>query len=205
MSEPPILICGPGFDLEDSERSLERIAPISLPNVTKYVITTGKFDTRGIAKGFNVEGNYPSEPTSLATLSAWAGQRVAQDPRARDGFDLFSLRSLLKKNKGFDFVILLRDEAEFEERWPQLQAEVSEGLFLTFGGRPGHSDNAAQRNVLFNVQDKWTSALLDLAWELYASGAVYAISPYSLEGALTTAMDALSIEIDWNNLKSDID
>lgn len=191
MPEPRILIVGPALNAAESARSLEMLGCVNLPDATKFVVTTGKFDAAGSAKTFNVETGYPAEPPALQSLAAWAEVPHGFDPRFRDGYDLYCLRSLLAKNDGFDYAVLLRDATGFEERWPDLKAKLEGRLFLTF--HPQLATAAASGNVLFDLRDERMPGLLELALDLYLSGAGYALPAYSLESALMTAIEALGL------------
>lgn len=167
------------------------LGSVTLPNVTKYVVTVGKFDTRKIATSFNVEAGYPAAPAYLQTLAVWAERPSRNEPRFRDGYDLHSLRKLLgKEGSDFDYAVLLRSADGFEESWPDLQAGLDGRTFLVFS-----SASAEERtpNVLLSLREKRAIEVLDLALEIYFTGAAYAIDPYSLEGALTAAVDALGL------------
>ena len=60
----------------------------NLPNATKFVITTGKFDAEKAASTFNIEGSYPAEPAHLQTLARYAAAGPGEQC-FRDGYDLF--------------------------------------------------------------------------------------------------------------------
>lgn len=194
MSDPRILLCGPALDPTESANRLEMLRLVALPNATKYVVTTGKFDAQKLAKTFNINAEYPAEPAYLHTLAAWAEFPDRCEPRFRDGCDLFCLRSILAKNGDFDYAILLREAVGFQERWPNLRAGAEGKMFLSFHEGLSAASDPAAANVLFNLRDKRASRFLDLASELYRTGAVYAMTPYSLERALMAAVDGLRLE-----------
>jgi hypothetical protein len=195
LSDPRILLLGPALDEAESAVSLERLRHVMLPNINKFVVTTGKFDTQKSAKTFNAEAGaeYPSETAYLQTLAAWAEVSNPRGPRFRDGYDLFCLRSILARNAPVDHAILLRDPILIQERWRELRDGVDGKLFLTFDEPSSERDGAAD-NVLFNLADPRATAFLDLLWDLFAGGAVYGMAPYSLDLALSTAAEALHIQ-----------
>ena len=99
LSEPTILLCGPALDAEESAVSLEVLRQVALPGAAKFLVTTGKFDTEGAAKGFNVEADYPAEPAYLQTLLRWSAAGGLDDPRFRDGYDLYCLGRILARHR----------------------------------------------------------------------------------------------------------
>lgn len=190
MSEPAVLLLGPAIDAAESASSLERLRSLSLPNSTSYVVTTGKFDARKLAKTCNVEAGYPSELTVLQTLAAWVEVPYRADSRFRDGYDLFCLQSALAKADSFDYAVLVRDVASLQESWPELLTRLGTDLFVVFGSG---SSIAGSPSVVLNLANPQLSAFLGCALELYLTGAAYGIPHYSLDEALITA--ACSAEI----------
>ncbi len=197
MREPHLLLCGPAFDAEESAASLQKLREITLPDVTKYVVTVSKFDTQGSAKTFNVEAGagHPAVPAHLLTLAQWAECPPRADPRFRDGYDLFCLRSIVEREDSADYAILLRDAADLPMRWRHLLAQVETRLFLTFGAADG-ADDASSRNLLLNLRDRRMASFLDIAQEIFTTGAAFGLPAYSLHGALTAAAEALRLEQD---------
>lgn len=197
MSERRVLLCGPALNADESADRLEMFSQIDLPGATKFVVTTGKFDAQKLARTFNVEADYPAEPACLQTMAGWAEVADRTGPCFRDGYDLFCLRRILAKDNAFEYAVILRDAANLEVRWPELQAQVSGRPYVCFGnGSAASSENLSGYNVMFNMQEDSASGCLELAWELYGSGAVYGMSPYSLETALATALDSLSLALE---------
>lgn len=191
MSEPAVLLLGPAIDAGESATSLERLGSLSLPNSTSYVVTTGKFDTRKLAKTFNVEAGYPGEVTVLQTFAAWAEIPYRTDARFRDGYDLFCLRSLLAKVDSFDYAVLVRNATSLQERWPELLTELQERLFVVLGSG---SPTSGSPSLVLNLADPRISPFLECAIELYLTGAVYGIPRYSLAEALITAARSAETE-----------
>jgi hypothetical protein len=199
LSDPSILICGPALDAAESADRLEMLRIVPWPNAKKYVVTTGKFDAGKLAKSININAQYPPEPVYLQTLAGWVGFPDRSGPRFRDGYDLFCLRKILTKDGGFDYAILLREAIGFQDHWQNLRASVEDRIFLTFhDGLSDASDLSASCNVLFDLRDRRALRTLDLAWELYLTGAVYALTSYNLNHALTLAVDALRLEDDFD-------
>jgi hypothetical protein len=188
LSDPRILVVGPALDEAGSSASLKTLAAIDLPNTTKYVVTKGKFDTRKVAKTANIEAGYPSEPAQLQTLASWAECPFRYDPRFRDGYDLYCLRTILEKGHEFDYALLMREQSRPQLRWPELLERIAGSLFLTVS-----SDDIGPSNLLLNLTEERASLFLDFALELYFTGAAYGISPYSFENALLTAAAALRL------------
>jgi hypothetical protein len=189
LPDPRILVLGAASNAAQSEEAVARLGRVDLPNVSKYVVTAGKFDSRAIAATLNVEAGYPAEPAVLHTLAAWAERQKPADLRFRDGYDLYCLRRLLANGAEGDLALILRDDTDLETVWPDLQEQIAGQLFLTFP-----LGNSVLPSILFNLNGPEASAFLDSAWELYLSGSVYAMDPYSLQRALTTASDALRLQ-----------
>jgi hypothetical protein len=188
LSEPTILLCGPALDDAESAASLEMLRRVALPGAAKFLVTTGKFDTEGAAKGVNVEANYPAETAYLQTLLRWSETGGLADPRFRDGYDLYCLRRILARHGPFDFAVVLRgDTINLEASWPELRSGVDGRMFLTFG-------DEASLSLLFDLQDSRASAFLDTAWQLYVTGAVYGIEGYALDRSLDLALEAIELE-----------
>lgn len=189
--EPRILLLGPALSADDSAQSLEILSRVTLPNATKYVVTVGKFDAGKIAASFNIESGYPAEPSYLKSLAAWTETSDRSDPRLRDGYDLYCLRELVAKEGGnFDYVILLRETAGFEENWTDPQARVNGKTFLAFSSALSGGKGP---NFLFSLRDQRAIKILDLALEIYFTGAAYAMKCYTLDGALTVAVETLGL------------
>ena len=186
MSDHRVILLGPAMDADESERALERLGRIVLPTASKHVVTTGKFDARHLAATFNVEAGYPNEPARLQTLAALAETGDSQ-PRFRDGYDLYCLRRFLAKGHEGDFVVMVRDDADLTRVWPELQERIEGRLFLVISEEPNGS-------VILNLRDPQAAALLETVLELYLSGAVYAMEPYSFSGALTAAAGTLRLQ-----------
>ena len=183
MSDPKLLILGPAFDPQESERSVACLDAVVLPNATKFVVTRGKFDAGAAAKTFNIDSGYPPEIAMLQTLATSAGCDHRSDPRFRDGYDLFCIRRLLDRHAGFDQLLLMRDPADLAQHWPEMLARASANMFAVSAAGGG--------NLLLNLADARSGALLDMAWSLYRSGAAYAIQPYGLGTAMGIAREAV--------------
>ena len=201
MFDPRILLLGPALNEAESAASLERLQRVVLPKATKYVVSPGKSDTQKCAKTFNAEAGaeYPADAPHMHTLAAWAEVRDWQDPRFRDGYDLFCLRSILSREEPFAYAILLREPVLVQERWRDLRVSADGKLFLTFSGESTGSASPAAENVLFNLADPRAQAFLELLWDLFFTGAAYAIAPYSFEDALNAAREALRFEDEISN------
>lgn len=185
MPNLALLILGPAFGAEESARSLANLKRVDLPHATKLVVTRGKFDADGAAKTFNIDSGYPAEIAELQTLATSSGHRFRDDPRFRDGYDLFCIRRLLERQSGFDLLLLLRDPNGLEQCWPEMLARASGGLFAV------DPDNG--RNLLLNLANPRCREMLELAWTLYRSGAAFAMQPYGLAAAMAAARDALDL------------
>jgi hypothetical protein len=186
-----ILLCIPALNGVESVKCRELVRQITLPNATKFIVANGKFDAEGAAKTLNIESGYPSGPAHLQTLSAWAEVDVGTDPRFCDGYHIYALRTLVAKESGFDYAILLRQESGLQDRWTELRTELDNGLFLTFGDQPWAS---AQPNVIFNVGHADGIRFLKCLSDLFETGIVYGLSPYSLHAALSAAAGGLLLE-----------
>jgi hypothetical protein len=187
------LLLASALDALESAAGLELLRNTILPNATKFVVTNGKLDTQKLAKTFNVESGYPAEPVHLQTLAAWA-EASRHDPRYRDGYDLFCLRKILAAQDGFDLAVLLRGPVDLgtgATLVTRLQGRLFRSLQAEIPTDPGADERT---NVLFDLRDQRIRAFLDHARELYVTGAVYGITPYSFERALSTAGQALQIE-----------
>jgi hypothetical protein len=193
LSEPTILLMAPALNEADSASGLEALLRVNLPKATKYVVTVGKFDARKLVNTFNIESGYPAEPTCLQTLASWAGVPHLEDSRFRDGYDLFCLRSILAKSGSYDYAILLRDAGSTEQDWAELAQKMEDRLFLALS-IPAAAAAGARASMMFNLADERSAGFLDLAWELYVTGTVYGLSPYSFDQALDIATDAQRIE-----------
>lgn len=193
LSESTILLCGPALNAAESAASLEKLRALNLPGGAKFLVTTGKFDTEGVAKGVNVEADYPSEPPFLQTLLTWSDAGGLPDPRFRDGYDLYCLRRVLARFQPFEFAVLLRQDAgNLEERWPELRKSVDGHLFLTFG-------NQSSPSLLVDLKDARATAFLESAWQLYITGAIYGLDDYAFDRALGLALTAVEPQTSSRN------
>lgn len=166
----------------------------NLPNAIKFAVTTGKFDTGGIARTFNVEANYPAEPTILHTLACWAGTLNLHDQRFRDGYDLFCLRRVLREHTKFDLAVMLRDPSGLEDRWTEFLAHLEVHPFMAFDGEMTQDLTAGTRtNLVVDLRNEQARPLLDVVCELYEAGLAYAIADYSLERAMRLALRSLQM------------
>jgi hypothetical protein len=193
LPDPSVLIVATALNMSEAERSLEVLKSIDLPNAVKCVAGPGKVDTRKQAKAFNIESGYPSEPAHLHTLGAWAGTESLTDECFRDGYDLFCLRRLLHDDDAFDFALLVCAPVHLHTDWSCLQAAVSDKLFLKFGAEISGESAGGRPNIAFNLRNDRSADFLDASWELFKTGAAYAIAPYSFEAILCTAQNALGI------------
>jgi hypothetical protein len=102
---------------------------------------------------------------------------------------------LLAAHGGFDFAVLLRKFASFDRRWPELRASIKGKPFLTFAEeQPEVSGSETAANLIVDLNDKRSGLLLERLASLYATGAAYAITNYSLDGALKISFDSLELE-----------
>lgn len=195
MSDPRILLCAPALDAAESQAGLDMLRDIELPNATKFIVTTGKFDAQKVARTFNVEANYPSEPARLLSFARWACGAIGPEPRFRDGYDLFCLDGILEQNGGFDFAVLVRDAAGLEQRWLELRASVAGALFLTFGPQSAECTEAADTaNVVFNLTHAASRPFRDHVHKLYNEGGFYSLDDYRLDKALQLAVESMRLE-----------
>lgn len=193
MPDPRILVCGPALNGAESASRLAMLRGVSLPNATKFLVTTGKFDAQTDARTFNIEAQYPAETAYLQTLARWAEVPDWPDARFRDGYDLFCLQRVLTANPGFDIAVLLREATDFETRWPALVRDLNGQLYLTLETIDSSAANSGP-SLLINMTDQRAKVFLDLASQIYLAGASYAIEPYSLDRALDLAVESLSLE-----------
>jgi len=184
MFEPTVAILAPALDELESTANLMCLRSADLPNGKKFLVTHGKMDVGDPVQALNAAANYPSEPAHLQTLAAWAAVQTRTDPRFRDGHAIYCMRRLLDRQKSFDYLLLLRDGADLGMRWVESRSEADAQLLTTFAGE------ASGINLLLKTSDARSMELLDCLWSLYLSGAVYAISPYSLDAAVEAAKDA---------------
>jgi hypothetical protein len=191
-----VLLCGPALDAKESAASLDILRQVTLPSAAKFVVTTGKFDAGGAAKTVNVDADYPPDPAYLLTLLRWAEISELADPRFRDGYDLYCLRRILARFKTFDYAVVLREGADrLQERWPDLQRGVGGRLFLTLEKRsPADHMMSTGPSIVIDLKDDRTPAFLEAVSELYRTGAVYGMEAYTLEGALSAALDVIELQ-----------
>ncbi len=196
MPDPTILLCAPALDADESAAGLDVLRRVKLRGSAKFLVTTGKFDAQGDAKTVNVESDYPPEPALLQTLLRWTESDALSDPRFRDGYDLFCFRRVLSRFKKFEKAVLLRKGADaLQKNWPELKTPLKGQLFVTFSDRvPARPRTADNLSLLIDLTDERWAGFLDLALELYLTGAVYGMERYSLHLALSTALKALDIE-----------
>jgi hypothetical protein len=191
LSDPRILLCAPAIDTSQAHAQIEMLERANLPNAIKFVVTTGKFDAGGIARTFNVEANYPAEPTILHTLACWLETPDLYDQRFRDGYDLFCLRRLLSEHTKFDLAVMLRDPSGLENRWTEFLAQLEVHPFIAFDGQM--TTAGARTNLVVDLRNRQARALLDVLGELYEAGLAYAITDYSLERAMHLALRSLQM------------
>jgi hypothetical protein len=195
LSDPAILILATAEDAAEVPARLAKLGDVRLPNASKYLSAPGKFDAKGLAKTFNVDSGYPAAPAQLQTLHAWAELLDEPDPRFRDAYDLFCLRALIERSDPFDYAILLGDGAGVADELTKLPARLGNDLFAPLGRSTSDpSKDSARESILFDLVNERASNFLNLAWELYVTGAAYGISPYSFARVLTIAADAQRIE-----------
>jgi hypothetical protein len=194
LSDLQILIFATSTDANGSLASVELLRNVAVPNASKFVVVTGKFETQE-ARKFNIEADYPAEPAQLQTIAAWAGLSHGPDSRLRDGYDLFCLRSIVKKQGPFSHAVLLRHVRGFEGGWADLAHTLGDKLFMVFGAiESQQTGNTPQCNVLFRLDDGHSIAFIEQAFELYSSGTVYAFEDYSFDIALGAAAESLRFQ-----------
>jgi hypothetical protein len=190
LSEPRVLICAPATESAEAAAILDGLHTISLPNATKVLLTSGKFDAAQVAQTFNVESGYPAYPAQLETCSRWAEVDHWPDERFRDGFDLINLKRVLDKQDAVDLAVLLRDPVHLDETWPALLSELGDQSYRLFGA----TELGVSRSFLLNLQSQAAREIFEIACEFYLSGRSYAVSPYSMEALFEVATDALRLK-----------
>lgn len=180
MSDIKVLICAPSLDADDAAEGLERLRSIAIPSAVKVVATTGKFDTGDDVARVNVEADYPMLPPFLMTMAAWAEMPARSEARFRDGYDLHCFQQALAKHHQVDWAVMLRTGSDFDKIWLELREQPA-APFVCFAGL----------NLALNLRSD--PAFLSTLSQLYASGAAYALEPYSFDLALRTAWEAVQI------------
>ena len=199
MSDARILLCAPALNASESLAGLEMMRGLTLRGATKFVVTTGKFDTEKEARAFNVEAGYPAETALLQTLSRWAEVPEWPDARFRDGYDLFCLHQIMRQNEGFDIAVLLRDGSEIQARWASLLRALEGRFFVT-----GETAETGP-NLLINLADRRARNFLDRAAQFYFTGRAYALETYSLDSALRLVVRAVELEADLDDVGKNTD
>ena len=195
MSDARILLCAPALTAGESLAGIERLRALTLPGATKFVVTTGKFDTQKEARAFNVEARYPAETAFLQTLSRWAEELEWPDARFRDGYDLFCLDRIVSENEGYGIAVLLRNGSDVP--WASLLRNLEGQLFLT----SQTAENGP--NLLINLADHRARGFLDRTVQFYLSGRAYALEPYNLDRALRLVVASLGLEADLHDAGED--
>ena len=190
LSDRRTLVLAVEPDPSRAPACLERIAAAAISGATAYIATNGKVDTRPFAKLYNIESDYPAAPAELQTLSAWADTPIKQDECFRDALELHCLERVLSREPNIEFALLLRATWGGQRSYQSLTGECRDRLFVTFDKS---TDSAARGNLLLYTGAPQFSDVLDLARELFESGAAYGISPYSLDEVLADAAGAASI------------
>jgi hypothetical protein len=104
------------------------------------------------------------------------------------------LRRLVKEREGFEFAVLMRTAAGFDEFWPGLCSGVRGELFLTFATQALEEPAVAATNLVIDLTDERAAPFLDWVGEVYSSGASYSIADYSLDAGLRLAFEAMALE-----------
>lgn len=193
MSDPSLLICAAAVDSRESEAQLDALRRLSIANSSKFLVVTGKFDTRKDAQAFNVEAKYPAETAHLQTVARWADISFGPDPHFRDGYDLFCLRRVLEAQGDFGLALLWRDGMDFTEHWPKLGENIGDSLFLTFGGGKAAGGSAGP-NLLVNMEHPSALSFLSRAVDFFMTGRSFAIEPYSFARSLELAAETVALE-----------
>jgi hypothetical protein len=187
MSDRRILLCAPALTADESSSALKVLRDLSLAGATKFLVTTGKFDTQKQARAFNIEASYPAETALLQTLARWADVCEWRDARFRDAHDLFCLQRILIQNEGFDIAVLLRNPRDFEARWDKLLQGLEGRLFLT-------DTTEDEANLLIDIANPRATDFLDRAVQFYLSGRAYALEHYDLDHSLKVAAKVVELE-----------
>lgn len=163
------------------------MADVQWPGVLKYVVTTGKFNTRKLAKASNIEVGYPAETPWIATLAAWAGGPAnAPTPQESDALNLFALLKILAGDHVFDYALIVQDISALPTFWEDVHSSLDGRCVATFGP-------STRCNIVFDINHRLTEDMLSNAWDFYTSGAVFALKSYSVAEALAMAEQATII------------
>lgn len=185
MPSNRILLLGPAPGRMPPEQALEMLRPAQLPSLTKCVLTDTKFDAHKAAKTFNIAANYEPEPVQLWTLASWSGSKGHSAEQYGDGLELFALRSIIKRDGPFGYIILQRKASDLAERWAALPDEIGDRLYMELG----------DGSLLFNLRAPASSAFIDALWDLHLTGSVYGFEEYSMAAALAAAAQAVEMNV----------
>lgn len=183
MRSRRILLMGPAPTRAAPVQALEMLRGATLPKLTKCVLTDAKFDTQKAAKTFNIEAGYAPEPAQLQTLAGWSGLHEQAAEQLADGLELFALRAVIQRDGPFGYLILQRNPSDLTQRWPALEEQIGDSLFIDLG----------DGNLLFNLRCAGGPAFLEALWELYVTGAVYGFEDYSFGAAVGAACEAAGL------------
>jgi hypothetical protein len=198
LSESVILLCCPQLGVEASTKN-EELLRATLPNAKKFVLSEGKSEFPEGTKAFKVDRDYPAALPFLQTLARWAECFDASEPRLRDGYDLYGLTEIIEQNAKAGYALLLRDATGIADQWQSLLTQVRGQIFVSFGEEGGvDPDVTARRNVLIDLKDARAPEFLKHALQLYLTGAVYSLVPYSIETALSIVRDGLRMSAQIN-------
>ena len=96
------------------------------------------------------------------------------------------------ERKGFASAVLLRNAGGFDDRWPELRSALNDKLFLTFVPKSVEQvGELGATNLIIDLTDERAGPFLERVGEVYASGASYAITSYSLDAALRLGLEAM--------------
>ena len=166
--------------MPDPQKGLEAIAGVQWPGVIRHVVTTGKFDTRRLATACNIEVGYPAETAWLATLASWGAPTDAVRMQHDNALNLFALRKIWAGGVTFDFGVIVQDGTPLPERWADVHKCLGGKCVASFG-------RSERPTIVFDMKHKLTEHMLEIACDLFTSGAVFALEPYSVVEAFAVA------------------
>ncbi len=168
-------------DRPATEAAFAMLSQVKDKGLRRLLISTERFDGKGRVKMQNLNAGYGAEPVALRNVLTRALGRESQGVLADDAMDLLCLGPLLERD-GLDAIVLMRCTTDFGAEVRAWLDSPPDLPFLSLG-----TGSDPTRTTAFRMDHPKLAILVDLSLDMFRSGAVFGLDPYSFDTVLHSA------------------
>lgn len=184
LAPPEMVVFCSGLGTQDAQAGRRLLSDLEGRGLRRQLFVDAPAEGTHKVKIQLADSVFPERFLALRNTVVAALPRGIQSDIFRDGFEMLCLEVLLRRDN-LDAIILLRGNCDFEAAvGPWLASQTAPFLRIAPEGGPS-------RALAFRTAHPKLPALVQVASDLYLSGAVLALPDYSLEKALQIAWDAV--------------